>query len=95
MIVLVRALSAEILKLKRTLALWLVVIAPSVIVVTRFLEWTRYGERMVYLDVNPWTRFAQSILTIWGMLMLPLFIILEMALLSSYEHAEKQWKHLL
>ncbi|MDY7076101.1 MAG: ABC transporter permease [Chloroflexota bacterium] len=94
MTALVRALGAETLKLKRTLVLWLVIIAPSIIVSVRFLEWTQHGRIFLYPGVNPWTRLTQSILSIWSMLMLPLFIILETTLLSGLEHAGEQWKHL-
>ncbi len=94
MIALIRALSAEILKLKRTLALWLVIIAPLIVVCLRFIDWTQRGEFYLYPGVNPWVRLTQSIIVLWGMLMLPLFVILETALLGGFEHAGKQWKHL-
>lgn len=88
------ALRAERLKLRRTLALWLVLIAPLVTVVLRLIEWSQRGETYLFLGVNPWDRWAQSVIAIWCMLMLPLFIILETALLAGLEHSENQWKHL-
>lgn len=94
--VLARAISAEMLKLKRTLALWMVLIAPLVVVVLLFLQ--------IYMQDVPkkqplpgdeaWLRLGKSVTSLWGFLMLPLFITLEAALLGGLEHGEKQWKQL-
>jgi len=93
MIALIRATSAEILKIKRTLALWLAFITPLAIVGLMFVaSLLRQGE--VAPDFNAWDGFTQLIFTFWCLLMLPLFITLETALLSELESAEKHWKHL-
>ena len=93
MIALARATSAELLKLKRTLALWLAFITPLAIVGLLFMgSVLQPGEADP--DVNAWDAFSQIILVLWGLLMLPLFITLETALLSELESTEKHWKHL-
>ena len=92
--ILARAFSAERIKLRRTLALWLALIAPLITVLLRAIEWSQRGEIFLFPGVNPWERLAQSVIVIWCMLMLPLFVVLETALLAGLEHNENQWKHL-
>lgn len=94
MTALVRALSAETLKLKRTLALWLAIVLPAVIVFLFFLNYLQRGEFLIREDADSWIWMAQNVLILWSMLFLPLFTALEMALLSGLEHSEKNWKHL-
>ena len=94
---LLRALSAERVKLRGTLAAWLCLIAPLVVVALYVLQLTfmKIGSRP---DVDPaqaWHGFAQSVLVLWSFLMLPLFITLQSALLAGLEHGDRQWKHLL
>jgi len=94
---LLRALSAESLKLRGTLALWMCLIAPAVIVVLYVLQLgvSKMGDMSPGDPAKAWLMFAQSCLALWCFLMLPLFITLEAALLAGLEHGERQWKHLL
>lgn len=92
---LVRAVRAEWLKLKRTLALWLAPLAPLVIValqVAMVLQRQDYYRQQQHAD--PWDQYAGQTVFLWAMLMLPLFITLETALLANLEHSNQQWKHL-
>lgn len=95
--VLLRALSAESLKLRGTLALWMCLITPLTVVVLYVLQLTLsdYGKRAPLPPADAWRMFAQSVLVLWTLLMLPLFVTLESALLAGLEHANQQWKHLL
>lgn len=96
MIVLLRAINSEMLKTKRTLALWMVLIAPMVVVVLSFLQIVMQGasKKSELTPEEAWLRLATGITTLWAFLMLPLFITLETALLGGLEHAERHWKHL-
>lgn len=91
-----RALHAELLKLKRTLALWLCLIAPLVVVVLYVLQ-SIFGPqaKTVPEPAEAWQLFTVSCFALWAFLMLPLFVTLESALLAGLEHNERQWKHLL
>lgn len=91
---LLRAIQTEFIKLRRTLAFWLVFVAPLTTVLLRLIEWSQRGEQYLFPGVNPWERLGQSVIVIWCMLMLPLFIALEAALLAGLEHNDHQWKHL-
>ncbi len=91
-----RALWAEQLKLRGTLALWLSLIAPAVIVGLYVLQLSFQKAPKVIPDTEAaWFQLGQTCLALWAMLMLPLFITLEAALLGALEHGERQWKHLL
>lgn len=92
---LARALSAEWLKMKRTLALWLAPVAPLVIValqIAMVLQRESYYRQQALSDA--WGHYGEQTVFLWTLLMLPLFITLETALLSNLEHGNQQWKHL-
>jgi hypothetical protein len=94
---LARALSAEALKLKGTLALWMCLIAPAVVSVLYVLQIcaSRFPSHATPDPAQAWQMYCQSVLGLWAFLMLPLFVTLEAALLAGLEHADRQWKHLL
>jgi len=89
------ALNAVWLKLNRTLALRLAPLAPLVII---GLQLAIVAQQMQYCRdqqmMGAWEQFAQQTVFLWTLLMLPLFITLETALLGNLEHASGQWKHL-
>ncbi len=89
-----RALSAETLKLKRTLAMWMVLIAPSVVVALNFFMLIERGAQYLTEADSAWQGIAQNVLLFWALLMLPLFVTLETALLGGVDHNSQQWKHL-
>jgi len=92
---LVQSLRAEQLKLKRTLALWLAPVAPLVVVALQIaivLERQEYFRAKDLADA--WVEYGGQTVFLWTMLMLPLFITLETALLANLEHGHQQWKHL-
>lgn len=93
---LVRALYAELLKTKRTLALWLAIIAPLVIIVLQVAMMWENRERwqVYYQEQNPWYEYGGQTFLLWGLLMLPLFVTLETALVAQWEHKNGQYKHL-
>ena len=93
-----RALSAEMLKLKGTLALWMCLIAPGVVAVLYVLQICASRLPVSAHAPDPaqaWQMYCQSVLGLWAFLMLPLFVTLEAALLAGLEHGDRQWKHLL
>ena len=93
-----RTLHAESLKLKGTLALWMCLIAPGVVLALYVLQISFRSFPPSWVTPGPadaWMMFCQSVIGIWTFLMLPLFITLESALLAGLEHGERQWKHLL
>lgn len=94
---LARAVSAELLKLRGTLAAWMCLIAPATVVSLYVLQvsFSKIVPRSSENSAESWYFFTQSILVLWAFLMLPLFVTLQSALLAGLEHGETQWKHLL
>jgi len=91
MTALLRAMYAEILKLKRTLALRLSIIAPAAVVIYCMLMF--WGEQ-AGPDSRPWIDYMSLARIFWTLLMLPLFVTLQAALLGGLEHRNGQWKQL-
>ncbi|HHH81941.1 MAG TPA: hypothetical protein ENL35_03015, partial [Chloroflexi bacterium] len=95
MIALGRALAAEALKLKRTLALRLAFIIPPVIPLLYLVNYWQRGQFILGpIDVNPWLWMTQKVFILWTLFLLPLFIALETAFLGGPEHSSGAWKHL-
>jgi lantibiotic transport system permease protein len=85
-----RAVSAETLKLKRTLALGLAFLAPLTIGFLLVVMFVQMGPPNRQID--HWAGLIQNGHVLWSLLMLPLFVTLEMGLLANIEHANKAWK---
>jgi len=87
-----RALSAETLKLHRTLALAMVFIAPLfVVVIYALLLQQTAASRSLGV---PWSDLLFGTLELWFLLMLPLYVALQTELLAHIEHTQQTWKHM-
>ncbi len=92
-----RALNAETLKMKRTIALKMVVVAPvAVVLLTLFMASQAPFStlRMRNTSVDAWRALTRVNLQFWGLLMLPMYITLQTALVAGLDHADNQWKAL-
>jgi lantibiotic transport system permease protein len=94
MTTLIRVLRAEGLKMRRTLALALAFVAPLSVSLLEFGMSVQYGPAGLNGYDDPWLWLFQSNLVIWSLIMLPLFITLETALLANMEHNNRMWKKL-
>jgi len=94
---LLRVLHAELLKTKRTIAWKMVVIAPAVVVLLILLIACQAPFSTLNFNGirNKWTVLASLTLRVWAILMMPLYITLETALMAGLDHSEHQWKSLL
>ena len=94
---LVRVLHAEGLKLKRTIALKMVVIAPValVLLIGFITSQAPFSTLRRSRGGNDWTELTRLTLVLWTLLLLPLFMALETALVAGLDHAENHWKNLL
>jgi lantibiotic transport system permease protein len=94
---LVRATHVELLKLRRTLALWASLLIPlAVISMTTAVNLSRArGTKFVLDQPNGWDSLMLDLtLILWCFVVLPLFVALETALLAGLEYRENTWKHL-
>jgi hypothetical protein len=90
------ALSAETLKLRRTLALRMSLVTPAVVVALCVVQLGVTEVKVGEGDPGTaWRAFAGASFALWAFLMMPLFVTLEAALLAGLEHGDRQWKHLL
>jgi pimeloyl-ACP methyl ester carboxylesterase len=90
-----RALWAETLKLKRTLALRMILLAPILVALLGLLVQSVAVMRdSGALAPIFWESHARNTLTIWAVFLMPLLITVETALLGGIEHGERHWKHL-
>lgn len=92
---LIRVLITEFLKLRRTLALWSVFLAPFIVVLLHTLIGHFGAAQFVDGHRDYGRNMTQNITIMWTILMMPLFITLETSLLAGLEHADKNWKNLL
>ena len=89
---LLRALHAELLKLKRTLAFRVVFVLPLLVALLQFFIVWRTKKFPATFDL--WQTLGTNSLQIWAVFMMPLLITLETALLNGIEHSDRQWKHM-
>jgi hypothetical protein len=90
---LISLFSSEIVKLKRTLALWMVLIAPLFVIVLQCALWLNQSDG-IGTDADLWLMFSTNILSMWGIFMFPLFCALVVALVYQYEHTTSGWQKL-
>jgi lantibiotic transport system permease protein len=91
-----RVLSTECIKLKRTLALWMVLVSPLVMVLLEFAVYAK-GARGGFLQSgkDAWPPMVRQTIEVWTLMMMPLFVTLETSLLAGLENTGKNWKSLL
>ena len=94
-VALLRALHAERLKLQGTLALWMCLVAPALVMAVVVLQLLISEQRDTLSADQAWMRLSMGVTALWSFLMLPLFVTLEAALLAQLEHGGNQWRRLL
>lgn len=90
-----RALAAELLKMRRTRALLIAVVTPYLVALLPFVVALSQGGALVRRPAfSPWIGFADAAFSTWTLILFPLFLSLEAALLASMEHRSGGFKHL-
>ncbi len=97
MMTLLRVLHAETLKMKRTIALKMVVLAPAAVSLLILFAASQAPFSMLSRNGigNEWIGLERLNLMFWALLMMPLYITLETALIAALDHSENQWRSLL
>ncbi|UOQ55415.1 ABC transporter permease [Hymenobacter cellulosivorans] len=89
-----RTHTADWLKLRRTLALWLALGGGALPVLLNFLIIYFRGEKLLAAGENPWRHYIHMSWQTASVLLLPLFLILLTSLLVAIENRATAWKHL-
>ena len=84
------AYRAELLKLKRTLALAVTFAAPAAVVALQMLVWLRNREGFD-VDADLWLSFVNNVLAMWALFMYPMLAALVAALIYHLEYASTGW----
>lgn len=95
MLMFLRVLSTECLKLKRTLALWMVLVSPLVMVLIEFAITAKGAHGLIAGGKDAWPPIVRQTVEVWTLLMMPMFVTLETSLLAGLENTGKNWKSLL
>src|SRR5450432_3561942 len=90
-----RVLATECLKLKRTLALWMVFVSPLVMVLLQFAISYKGAPVFLRSGADAWPPMVRQTVEVWTLLMMPMFVTLETSLLAGLENTGKNWKSLL
>lgn len=86
--------TAEFIKLRRTVALWLVLVIPlAVVALELFLLFDRTSHPMGDA-ANVWRNLLGNGWSFWLMLFVPMLVTFEAASLHNLEHSGKHWKQL-
>jgi len=88
------AIQVEAIKLRRTLAFWMMFLAPLGILGVTVLFNVRLAADVSGADKDAWAIMVRDTLGFWVVFMLPMFVALESALMAQLEHSQKMWKHL-
>jgi lantibiotic transport system permease protein len=92
---LLRALAAELLKTRRTKALLIALVTPYLVALLPFLVALSQGGALARRSAfSPWIWLADSAFSTWTLILFPLFLSLEAALLAAMEHRSGGFKHL-
>ena len=90
----IRALWAEVLKLRRTLALRLAIVAPLALIALDGVVAYQRGPASFRGAGNVWYQTMHEVFYFSSIMMLPLFIALQATLVAEVEHGSAGWKHL-
>lgn len=88
-----RAFAVECLKLRRTLAIWLVLITPVLVASVQFMVFANM-KAVPWEGVSGWTWLLRSSGPIWALFVFPMLIAVVTALLGALEHNSGGWKRL-
>lgn len=85
-------LSAELLKLKRSIALQMVLLIPLLIIL--LMVGTLLNKHPENYNREMFQSMLRSVYVSWLILVLPMFMAIETGLISGSEQASGQWKHI-
>ena len=96
MLQLKKPLSADLIKVKNTPALWLIAIASAFLPIMQLLSYLHTDGSNIKLEPgeNPWDSFSKNSFAMCSVFIIPMFVVLLVCLLLNIEHKSNTWKHL-
>lgn len=88
-------LRTELMKLKRTPAVWLTVSGAALLPCAYFIGFINHMDQMLTMTSNPWSYLFAKQWNMLAFLLLPLYAVLITSLVVQTEYKAKGWKHLL
>ncbi|MES2760257.1 MAG: ABC transporter permease [Pseudomonadota bacterium] len=89
-----KLLSVELLKVKRSQALWMMFAIPLVVLLLNLLMMLKRTAVGALGDTH-WARFWMGNTMLWCYFMMPLYIALITSLLNGHEHKNQTWRLML
>lgn len=91
---LLRVFYAEALKMRRTIGWKMAFLAPGIVVLLAFFAaWqSPFSTINRFGPGHDWEALTRFCMRLWAILMLPLYIMLQSALLAGLDHAGGQWR---
>ncbi|MES3024995.1 MAG: ABC transporter permease [Pseudomonadota bacterium] len=86
-----KLLSVELLKIRRSLALFMMVGIPLLVVAFNVLIVVKRYD-LPALNVKQWAEFRMNVSGLWCYFMMPLYIALVTGLLNGLEHKNQTWR---
>jgi hypothetical protein len=91
-----RLLTSELMKLRRSGVVWIAVLAPLFLVLQGVANFMRYRDSaFANSRRTEWEILYEQCIILYPSLLLPLVITILMALLARIEHGQNGWKQLL
>lgn len=88
-----RAFTVERIKLRRTLALWLVILTPGLASCVQLMIFMNM-DAVPWERVSAWAWLERSAGPIWALFAFPMLVAIVTALLGALEHNSSGWKRL-
>ncbi|HHW06920.1 MAG TPA: ABC transporter permease subunit [Clostridia bacterium] len=88
-------IAVELLKLKRSKILWVVILAPVLMVMQGIMNFRRYYDLFTGAGQNAWQQLYTQCMIFYAMILLPVLISLVMTFVARIENAHQGWKQYL
>ncbi|PIQ46830.1 MAG: hypothetical protein COW03_18300, partial [Cytophagales bacterium CG12_big_fil_rev_8_21_14_0_65_40_12] len=86
-----RSLSAEVYKYKKTLTLWLLILAPAFVPVINFIILWQKGPQVIKPDMDAWATLINFSVDPANFLF-PFFVMMVALLVNNIEYSSNTWK---
>lgn len=90
-----KLLTVELLKLKHSKIIWIVILAPMFIVLQGVTNFMRYHDLFTQNGQNIWYKIFEQSIIFYCILLLPLLITLVITLMTRIENINNGWKYYL